>query len=31
MGDGSVRPGDALLLGLDITKASLFGADGSRL
>ncbi|KRB58402.1 ABC transporter ATP-binding protein [Rhizobium sp. Root708] len=31
MGDVSLQPGDAMAPGLDITKASLFGADGSRL
>ncbi len=31
MGDVTLQPGDALSPGLDITKASLFGADGSRL
>jgi multiple sugar transport system ATP-binding protein len=27
----TLQPGDALAPGLDIAKASLFGADGSRL
>ncbi|WP_027682993.1 ABC transporter ATP-binding protein [Rhizobium leguminosarum] len=31
MGDVTLQPGDALAPGLDIAKASLFGADGSRL
>ena len=31
MGDVDLQPGDALAPGLDIAKASLFGADGSRL
>ncbi|AUW48270.1 ABC transporter ATP-binding protein [Rhizobium leguminosarum] len=31
MGDVTLEPGDALAPGLDIAKASLFGADGSRL
>ncbi|ANK88210.1 MULTISPECIES: ABC transporter ATP-binding protein [unclassified Rhizobium] len=31
MGDVDVKPGDAVAPGLDITKASLFAADGSRL
>ncbi|SCB58254.1 carbohydrate ABC transporter ATP-binding protein, CUT1 family [Rhizobium aethiopicum] len=31
MGDVALEPGNALLVGLDIAKASLFGADGSRL
>jgi multiple sugar transport system ATP-binding protein len=31
MGDVSLKPGDALAPGLDIRKASLFDADGSRL
>ncbi|WP_026621586.1 multiple sugar transport system ATP-binding protein (plasmid) [Ensifer sp. WSM1721] len=31
MGDVTLQPGDALSPGLDISKASLFGADGSRL
>ncbi|KQR71609.1 ABC transporter ATP-binding protein [Rhizobium sp. Leaf341] len=31
MGDVTLKPGDALAPGLDMTKASLFGADGSRL
>ncbi|MGO6995997.1 ABC transporter ATP-binding protein [Rhizobium leguminosarum] len=31
MGDVTLEPGDALAPGLDIAKASLFGADGSRV
>ncbi|TAU44240.1 ATP-binding cassette domain-containing protein (plasmid) [Rhizobium leguminosarum] len=31
MGDVTLEPGDALAPGLNIAKASLFGADGSRL
>ncbi|MBX5151514.1 ATP-binding cassette domain-containing protein [Rhizobium lentis] len=31
MGDVDFKPGDAMAPGLDITKASLFAADGSRL
>ncbi|MGO6940735.1 ABC transporter ATP-binding protein [Rhizobium johnstonii] len=31
MGDVTLQPGDAVVPGLDIAKASLFGADGSRL
>ncbi|MGO7752479.1 ABC transporter ATP-binding protein [Rhizobium ruizarguesonis] len=31
MGDVTLQPGDAVAPGLDIAKASLFGADGSRL
>jgi multiple sugar transport system ATP-binding protein len=31
MGDVTLEPGDAMAPGLDIAKASLFGADGSRL
>ncbi|MBB3646481.1 multiple sugar transport system ATP-binding protein [Rhizobium sp. BK619] len=31
MGDVDLQPGDAVVPGLDIAKASLFGADGSRL
>ncbi|RUM08775.1 ABC transporter ATP-binding protein [Rhizobium chutanense] len=31
MGDVTLEPGDAVAPGLDIAKASLFGADGSRL
>ncbi|KPH07611.1 ATP-binding cassette domain-containing protein (plasmid) [Rhizobium acidisoli] len=31
MGDVDLQPGDAVAPGLDIAKASLFGADGSRL
>ncbi|MBB4194312.1 multiple sugar transport system ATP-binding protein [Rhizobium aethiopicum] len=31
MGDVDLKPGDAVAPGLDITKASLFAADGSRL
>ncbi|MBX5228437.1 sn-glycerol-3-phosphate ABC transporter ATP-binding protein UgpC [Rhizobium sp. NLR9b] len=31
MGDVDVKPGDAVAPGLDIAKASLFAADGSRL
>ncbi|MDR9762204.1 sn-glycerol-3-phosphate ABC transporter ATP-binding protein UgpC [Rhizobium redzepovicii] len=31
MGDVALQPGDAVAPGLDIAKASLFGADGSRL
>jgi multiple sugar transport system ATP-binding protein len=31
MGDVILQPGDAVTPGLDISKASLFGADGSRL
>ncbi|MBY5435789.1 ABC transporter ATP-binding protein [Rhizobium leguminosarum] len=31
MGDVTLQPGDAVTPGLDIAKASLFGADGSRL
>ncbi|MDC7745251.1 ABC transporter ATP-binding protein [Rhizobium binxianense] len=31
MGDVALEPGDVLTPGLDIAKASLFGADGSRL
>jgi multiple sugar transport system ATP-binding protein len=31
MGDVTLPPGDAVAPGLDIAKASLFGADGSRL
>ncbi|ARQ12607.1 sn-glycerol-3-phosphate ABC transporter ATP-binding protein (plasmid) [Rhizobium etli] len=31
MGDIDVKPGDAVAPGLDIAKASLFAADGSRL
>ncbi|ANL68133.1 sn-glycerol-3-phosphate ABC transporter ATP-binding protein (plasmid) [Rhizobium phaseoli] len=30
MGDVALQPGDALAPGLDIAKASLFGADGAR-
>ncbi|ANM06773.1 sn-glycerol-3-phosphate ABC transporter ATP-binding protein (plasmid) [Rhizobium phaseoli] len=31
MGDVALQPGDAVAPGLDIAKASLFGADGARL
>ncbi|CAN7423167.1 ABC transporter ATP-binding protein [Pararhizobium sp. LjRoot238] len=31
MGETAVKPGDPIQPGFDITKASLFGADGSRL
>jgi multiple sugar transport system ATP-binding protein len=31
MGDVTLQPGDPLTPGLDVSKASLFGADGSRL
>ncbi|MGZ2486678.1 multiple sugar transport system ATP-binding protein [Rhizobium pisi] len=31
MGDVTLEPGDAVAPGLDVAKASLFGADGSRL
>ncbi|MFF0946213.1 ABC transporter ATP-binding protein [Rhizobium leguminosarum] len=31
MGDVTLQPGDAVAPGLDIAKASLFGADGARL
>ncbi|MDM9649369.1 sn-glycerol-3-phosphate ABC transporter ATP-binding protein UgpC [Rhizobium sp. S163] len=31
MGDLDLQPGDAIGLGLDLSKASLFGEDGNRL
>lgn len=31
MGETQLKPGDAISVGFDIAKASLFGADGNRL